>query len=89
MPIPLPPSTTKDPYRRLKELVERYTTLITVPNLEEYRRITTKKEGSCVFRGCTEPIAWENAQGGNFLCEGHFQTMKLWIEEARKGYFVR
>ena len=38
-----------------------------------------------MFRGCTEPIAWEDAGGGNFLCEGHYLTVRKWIDEARTG----
>jgi hypothetical protein len=75
----------ESPIDHLKALIARYTVISTIPDIDRYRRITTPKEGRCIFRGCPEPIAWEDAQGGNFLCEGHYRTMKTWIEEARKG----
>ncbi len=75
----------ENPVGHLQALIGRYTILTTIPDIDRYRRITTPKPGRCVFRGCTEPIAWEDAQGGNFLCEGHYLTMKRWIEEARRG----
>ena len=74
------------PLEHLKALIVQYTVLTTIPDIDRYRRITTPKEGRCTFRGCTEPIAWEDARGGNFLCEGHEQVMREWIGEARKGF---
>ena len=76
---------TESPVEHLKALIERYTVITVIPDIDRYRRITTPKEGHCIFRGCTEPIAWEDASGGNFLCEGHYRTMRTWIEEARNG----
>ena len=73
------------PLEHLKSLIARYTVLTSIPDIDRYRRITTPKEGRCVFRGCTEPISWEDARGGNFLCEGHYTVMRRWIEDARKG----
>lgn len=75
----------KDPFSHLKSLIEKYTTISFIPAIEHYQRIEGDKHGQCIFRGCTEPIAWEDARGGNFLCEGHYQTMKQWIEDARTG----
>ncbi|HUK38384.1 MAG TPA: hypothetical protein VLV30_04635 [Methanomicrobiales archaeon] len=69
----------------LKQLIARYTVITFIPDIDRYRRITTPKQGRCIFRGCPEPIAWEDARGENFLCEGHYQTMKGWIEDARLG----
>ena len=69
----------------LKALIRRYTVISFVPDIDRYRRITTPRQGRCIFRGCPEPIAWEDARGENFLCEGHYRTMKMWIEEARRG----
>jgi hypothetical protein len=74
-----------NPLEQLKALIARFTVLTTIPDIDRYRRITTPKEGRCVFRGCTEPIAWEDARGGNFLCEGHYEVMREWIMDARKG----
>ena len=74
-----------NPVDHLKALILKYTTITFIPDIDRYRRITTPKPGRCIFRGCPEPIAWEDAQGGNFLCEGHYRTMKAWIEEARRG----
>jgi hypothetical protein len=73
-----------DPMTQLKTLIEKYTVITFIPAIKNYRRISLPKAGSCIFRGCTEPIAWEDARGGNFLCEGHFRTMNLWIDEARR-----
>jgi hypothetical protein len=73
------------PLEHLKDLIGRYTVITFIPDIDRYRRVTTPKAGRCIFRGCSEPIAWEDARGGNFLCEGHYRTMRLWIEEARKG----
>jgi len=75
----------ENPLDHLKALIEKYTVLTTIPDIDRYRRITVPREGRCVFRGCTEPIAWEDARGGNFLCEGHYEVMREWIEDARKG----
>jgi len=74
-----------DPVEHLKNLIRRYTVLTTIPDIDRYTRITIPKKGRCIFRGCPEPIAWEDAGGGNFLCEGHYRTMRTWIEEARRG----
>jgi hypothetical protein len=76
----------KSPLEHLKALIEQYTVISFVPDIDRYRRITSPKEGRCIFRGCSEPIAWEDAGGGNFLCEGHYRTMRTWIEEARRGF---
>jgi hypothetical protein len=70
---------------QLHRLLERYTLFDSVPDIDRYRRILVPKAGSCMFRGCTEPIAWEDARGGNFLCEGHYLTVRKWIGEARAG----
>ena len=74
----------QNPLEHLKALIGRYTVITYIPDIDRYRRITSPRPGRCIFRGCPEPIAWEDAQGGNFLCEGHYQTVKTWIEEARK-----
>ena len=70
---------------QLKSLILKYTTITFVPDIDHYRRIATPKPGRCIFRGCSEPIAWEDAQGRYFLCEGHYRIMKEWIEDARRG----
>ena len=75
----------QDPLDHLKALIARYTVITFIPDIDRYRRITSPKEGRCIFRGCPEPIAWEDARGGNFLCEGHYRVMQQWIEEARRG----
>jgi len=75
----------ESPLDHLKALIGRYTVITFVPDIDRYRRIVTPKAGRCIFRGCPEPIAWEDAHGQNFLCEGHYRTMKTWIEEARRG----
>jgi hypothetical protein len=75
----------ENPVEHLKALIEKYTVITFIPDIDRYRRITAPKEGRCIFRGCPEPIAWEDARGGNFLCEGHYRTMRTWIEEARRG----
>jgi hypothetical protein len=75
----------KDPIGNLKELVLNYTEVVFIPDVDHYRPVTGKKSGHCIFRGCTEPIAWEDAKGGNFLCEGHFRIMKQWVQEAREA----
>lgn len=75
----------KDPFSHLRSLIGKYTVISFIPDTEHYRRIEGDKPGRCIFRGCTEPVAWEDARGGNFLCEGQYQTMKQWIEDARGG----
>jgi len=67
----------------LNRLLKKYTLFTSVPDIERYRRIAISKEGTCMFRGCTEPIAWEDARGGNYLCEGHYLTVRKWVDEAR------
>jgi hypothetical protein len=79
--LPLPSESIS----HLKALIERYTVLTFIPDITTYRPLSGPKTGSCVFRGYTEPIAWEDARGGNFLCDGHYRIMNLWINEARKG----
>jgi hypothetical protein len=74
-----------DPLVQLRALIERYTIISFIPDIRNYRRIPGPKPGFCIFRGCTEPIAWEDARGENYLCEGHYRTMSLWIEQAQKG----
>ena len=69
----------------LKALHEEYTELSFIPDIAHYRRIQGQKSGHCIFLGCTEPIAWEDARGGNFLCEGHYLTVRRWVEDARLG----
>ncbi|MBP1929242.1 hypothetical protein J2741_001789 [Methanolinea mesophila] len=76
---------TNDPSGSLKALIEKYTVISFIPDIDHYRRIVVPKRGSCIFRGCREPIAWEDARGKNFLCENHFRVMQQWILEARKG----
>lgn len=78
-----------DPMLHLKNLIRHYTVISFVPDIDQYRRIQGMKNGNCIFRGCTEPIVWEDPEGKNFLCEGHFQIMKWWIYEARKAHFTR
>ena len=74
-----------DPRSHLITLIEKYTVISFIPDIKRYRPLFGKKEGRCIFAGCTEPIAWEDARGGNFLCQGHYVIMNRWIEEARKG----
>jgi hypothetical protein len=74
-----------DPVSHLRALITRYTVISFVPDIDNYRRLTGRRDGSCIFRGCTEPVAWEDARGSNLLCEGHYLMMKRWIEEARMG----
>ena len=74
-----------DPLAHLKALIEKYTIITFIPDIDAYRPLSGPKKGSCIFRGCPEPIAWEDARGGNFLCKGHYLTMKMWIDEARKA----
>ena len=76
---------SSDPLSHLRDLIETYTVIRFIPDIRGYRRIQGPKAGSCIFRGCTEPIAWEDARGGNFLCEGHYLIMNRWVGEARKG----
>ena len=75
----------EDPVTRLHALITRYTVITGLPDIGSYRKITGDKPGHCMFRGCSEPIAWEDRGGQNFLCEGHYILIKQWIEEARKG----
>jgi hypothetical protein len=75
-----------DPFERLKSRILTYTGRSTIPDIARYRRIQGVREGRCIFIGCTEPIAWEDAGGGNFLCEGHYLTVHRWVEQARSGY---
>lgn len=82
----LPPTTALDPYERLMELIHRYTMFTTLPELDRFRRIVSSDYGHCAFKGCTEPVVWEDSRGRFYLCEGHYRTLKSWIEEARKGY---
>jgi len=79
------PAMPSDPISHLKVLIEKYTVISYIPDIKGYRQIDGPKTGACIFRGCTEPIAWEDARGGNFLCKGHYLVMNQWIDEARKG----
>lgn len=83
---PLPPTTSLDPYERLMELIHRYTTFTTLPDLDRFQRIVSSDNRHCAFKECTEPVVWEDNRGGFYLCEGHYRTLKSWIEEARKEY---
>jgi len=74
-----------DPVSHLRALITQYTVISFVPDIDNYRRLTGRRDGSCIFRGCTEPVAWEDARGSNLLCEGHYLIVKRWIEEARIG----
>ena len=74
---------TENSLEHLNRLLKKYTLFTAVPDIDRYRRIATPKAGTCMFRGCTEPIAWEDARGGNFLCEGHYLTVRKWVDEAR------
>jgi hypothetical protein len=76
---------SEDSIIRLHALITRYTVIPGVPDIGSYRRITGNKQGHCTFRGCSEPIAWEDTRGEKFLCEGHSILMLQWIMEARKG----
>ena len=76
---------SEDSITRLHALITRYTVISGVPDIGSYRRITGTKQGRCIFRGCSEPIAGEDSRGKNFLCEGHYIMMTQWTEEARKG----
>jgi hypothetical protein len=73
------------PISHLSVLITHYTVISFVPDIDNYRPLTGLRDGSCIFRGCTEPVAWEDARGSNLLCEGHYRTVKRWIEEARTG----
>jgi len=75
----------QDPVTHLRALIEKYTVISFIPDIASYHRITGPVTGTCIFRGCTEPIAWEDARGGNYLCEGHYVIMRQWIDEARQG----
>jgi hypothetical protein len=75
----------EDPVTRLHALFARYTVIKGLPDIGSYSKITGKKPGTCIFRGCTEKIVWEDSRGENFLCEGHYILVKQWIDEARKG----
>jgi hypothetical protein len=74
-----------DALPRLQELIGTYTVITFIPDIDRYQRIRTNKTGTCIFKGCTEPVAWEDAHGSNFLCEGHYRVIRQWIMEARKG----
>jgi hypothetical protein len=74
-----------DSISHLKSLIEKYTVISYIPDINGYRPLSGQKNGSCIFLGCTEPIAWEDSRGDNFLCQGHYVIMNRWIEEARKG----
>lgn len=74
-----------DPLAQLRALIEQYTVISFIPDIQGFRQIQGPRSGSCIFRGCTEPIAWEDARGENFLCEGHYRIMSRWIEEARNS----
>jgi hypothetical protein len=76
---------SEDPTARLHDLITRYTVITGLPAIGSYRRISGAKPGHCIFRGCSEPIAWEDGRGQNYLCEGHYLLVKQWTEEARKG----
>ena len=76
---------TRDPLGHLKALIEKYTVITNIPDIDHYRRIMAQKPGQCIFRGCREPIAWEDPRGRNFLCEGHFKAMQQWVLDARRG----
>jgi hypothetical protein len=78
-------SISSDPISQLKALIGNYTVISFIPDIKGYRPLSGPKPGACIFRGCTEPIAWEDARGGNFLCQGHYRIMNRWIEEARRG----
>lgn len=79
------PDMKDDPISHLDKLIRHYTVISFIPDIDHYHRIQGIKSGTCIFRGCTEPIAWEDPQAKNFLCEGHFQIMKRWMDEARKA----
>lgn len=72
-----------DPLSHLKDLIHEYTILGSVPDITRFHRITGQKPGNCLFRGCTEPIVWEDTRGEYFLCEGHYRILVQWITEAQ------
>jgi hypothetical protein len=76
---------TADPLFHLKDLIHKYTILSSVPDIARYRKITGPKSGNCLFRGCTEPVVWEDSRGEHFLCEGHYPIIVQWISEAQLG----
>ncbi len=80
----IPAGTT--PYEAVTLLVRYYTDLPGVPNIDGFRRIKYQKHGRCAFRGCSEPIAWEDDEGKYFLCDGHYREIREWIESARAGH---
>jgi len=47
-----------------------------MPDHTEYRRLETPKIGSCIVKGCGNPMEWEDHQGLNYLCDEHFQMIK-------------
>ncbi|MDD1674764.1 MAG: hypothetical protein LUQ13_03880 [Methanomicrobiales archaeon] len=75
---------TADILAQVRLLMLQYTGRAIVPDIQHYRRIAAPRKGKCMFIGCTEPIAWEDASGSNFLCEGHYRTVRKWVEDARK-----
>jgi hypothetical protein len=75
-----------DPSEQLKRQLDRYTWFSSIPDIGSYHRLKVPMEGRCMFRGCTEPIAWEDAAEANYLCEGHYLTLARWVQEARSGY---
>lgn len=81
----MPDELSEDSVTRLYALITRYTVITGLPDIESYRKIIGDKPGRCIFRGCTEPIAWEDRKGENFLCEGHYNLIKQWLADARKG----
>jgi hypothetical protein len=75
---------TGDVNAQVRQMMLQYTGRATVPDIQHYRRITTARKGKCIFIGCTDPIAWEDSAGTNYLCEGHYRTVRMWVEDARK-----
>lgn len=59
--------------------------LNTIPDLVQYRRITTPKTGRCIFKGCTRPMIWEDANGYNYLCDEHYTGLRALIERTGEG----
>ncbi len=80
----IPPGTT--PNEAVYLLIIHYTSLPGVPDIDRYHRIREPRQGSCAFIGCSEPIAWEDNEGRNFLCDGHYLAIKEWIRSARGGH---
>ncbi|MDD1676749.1 MAG: hypothetical protein LUQ40_03325 [Methanomicrobiales archaeon] len=74
---------TTDVLAQVRLLMLQYAGRAIVPDIQHYRRIIVPRKGKCMFIGCTEPIAWEDASGNNFLCEGHYRTVRKWVEGAR------